>query len=56
MSETELHVFLTAQYNLEHGSPLMMFMPCSTSGSCDPKEAKTNDFCCQVQVCLPACC
>jgi len=40
MLKTELHVFLTAQYNLEHVSPLMVFMPCSTNGICDPKEAK----------------
>ena len=44
MLKTELHVFLTAQNVLEHGSPLMMFMPCSTNGSCDPKEANLIIF------------
>lgn len=44
----ELHVFLTARYNLKQVSPPVMFISCFTNGICDPKEAKTNNLCCQV--------
>lgn len=48
MLKIELHVFLTAQYNLKQVSPLMMFISCSANGICDPKEAKMNNLCCQI--------
>ena len=40
MLKTEPPVFLIAKYNLEHVSPLMMFMPCHVKVFVTPKKVK----------------